>query len=106
VLEEAAIAVEVGELVCTMVWEREHDRRRNLLAFFVATALDPGADPRPQLEEDIDAAAYVDPFSLGETLHPLDRPVLENWWSSRATGFHLHADVTVNPDGTQSYEFR
>jgi ADP-ribose pyrophosphatase YjhB (NUDIX family) len=42
VLEETAIAVEVGEFVCTMVWEREHDRRRNVLAFFVATPVEPG----------------------------------------------------------------
>jgi ADP-ribose pyrophosphatase YjhB (NUDIX family) len=48
VLEETAIAVEVGELVCTMVWEREHDRRRNLLAYFLATPLDPAAEPRAQ----------------------------------------------------------
>ena len=37
VLEKTAIAVEVGELVCTMVWEREHDMRRNVLAYFLAT---------------------------------------------------------------------
>jgi ADP-ribose pyrophosphatase YjhB (NUDIX family) len=60
VLEEAAIAVEIGKLLCTMLWEREHDRRRNLLAFFLATAVDPGAEPRPQTEEDIDEAAFLD----------------------------------------------
>jgi ADP-ribose pyrophosphatase YjhB (NUDIX family) len=106
VLEEAGVAVEVVELVCTMTWEREHDRRRNLLAFFRATPLDPGQEPRPQLEEDIDHAAYLDPDELGDVaLHPLDRPVIERWRDG-ALGFHLRADISVHADGTQSYDFR
>jgi len=107
VLEETAIAVEVGELVCTMVWAREHDRRRNLLAYFLATPLDPAAVPRPQLEEDIEGAAFLAPGELaaGE-IHPLHQAILERWWESRASGFHLHADVSVHANGTQSYVFR
>ena len=31
VLEETGVAVEVGPMVCTLVWERESDRRRNLI---------------------------------------------------------------------------
>jgi 8-oxo-dGTP pyrophosphatase MutT (NUDIX family) len=106
VLEEAAVAVEVGPLVCTLVWEREHDRRRNVLAYFEATPLDAEAVPRPQVEEEIDEAAYLDPLTLGDALHPLERPVVQRWWNSRTARFHLHADVTVNADGTQSYRFR
>ena len=107
VLEETAIAVEVGELVCTMVWEREHDRRRNLLAFFLATPLDPAAEPRAQSEEDIEDARFVDPSELNVAdIHPLNQAVLERWWETRTSGFHVYADVLVHPDGTQSYVFR
>jgi 8-oxo-dGTP pyrophosphatase MutT (NUDIX family) len=106
VFEETAIAVEVRELVCTMVWERKHDRRRNVLAFFRATPVDPAAKPRGQAEEDIDDAMYADPAELMAEIHPLDRVVLDRWWDSRATGFHVHADVSVLEDGTQSYAFR
>jgi ADP-ribose pyrophosphatase YjhB (NUDIX family) len=106
VLEETAIAVEVGELVCTMLWEREHDRRRNLLAYFLATPAGPPVEPRPQTEEDIEAAAFVDPVALGAAeIHPLHQAILDRWWGTGTTGFHVHADVSVHPDGTQSYVF-
>ena len=107
VLEETGIAVRVGELICTMTWEREHDRRRNILGYFHATPLDPTQEPRPQVEEDIEDARYLEPGALAEgELHPLDVAVLGRWWESRTTGFHVHAAVTVNSDGTQSYAFR
>lgn len=106
VLEETAIAVEVGELVCTMVWEREHDRRANVLVYFVAVPVDPGAAPRPQIEEDIDDAQYLDPLAVFAEIHPLEQVILERWWETRAVGFHVHADVTVHADGAQSYAFR
>jgi 8-oxo-dGTP pyrophosphatase MutT (NUDIX family) len=105
--EETGIEVEVRDLVCTLVWEREHDRRRNVLAFFRARPLDPGRQPRPQLEEDIDDAAYLDPWNLPNgALHPLERPVLERWLASGETGFHFVVDVSVDADGNQSYAFR
>jgi ADP-ribose pyrophosphatase YjhB (NUDIX family) len=104
--EETGVAVEVEELVCTMAWEREHDRRRNVLAFFLATPVDPSASPRAQSEEDIDEALYADPAELMAEIHPLDKVILEGWWESRVTGFHIQADVTVHEDGTQSYAFR
>ena len=107
VLEETGVEVDVGELVCTLVWERPHDRRRNLLAFFRAEPLRAGQRPRPQVEEDIDDAAYLDPHTPPDgELHPLERPVLERWLRDRQRAFHLHAEVSVNPDGTQSYTFR
>jgi len=107
VLEETAIAVEVGELVCTMVWEREHDLRRNVLAYFLATPVDPAAKTRAQTEEDIEDAQFVDPSGLSSAeIHPLHQAILELWWETRSTGFHLFADVTVLPDGAQSYAFR
>jgi 8-oxo-dGTP diphosphatase len=106
VLEETGIEVEVGELVCTVVWERRHDRRRNLLAFFRAVPVKPGQEPRPQVEEDIDAAGWIDPESVQDgVLHPLDVPVLERSLKEGATSFHLRAEITVNADGTQSYVF-
>jgi 8-oxo-dGTP diphosphatase len=106
VLEETAIAVEVGELVCTMVWKREHDRRSNVLAYFAASPLDPLAEPRAQTEEDIDDARYLDPQQTSAEIHPLHQVILERWWETRVGGFHVHADVTVHPDGTQSYAMR
>jgi ADP-ribose pyrophosphatase YjhB (NUDIX family) len=106
VLEETGIAVTVGDLVCTMVWEREHDRRRNVLAYFVASPVDPAAEPRAQAEEGIEKAAFVDPGELDVAeIHPLHQAILDRWWETRSAGFHVHADVTVQPDGTQSYVF-
>jgi 8-oxo-dGTP diphosphatase len=107
VLEETAVAVEVAALVCTILWDREHDRRRNLLAFFLATALDAAAEPWPQSEEGIDDASFLDPSELDAAdVHPLNQAIIERWWDTRTTGFHLHAEVFVQPDGTQSYVFR
>jgi len=106
VLEETAVAVEIGPLVCTVVWEREQDRRRNVLLYFLATLLEPDAEPRPQVEEEIEAAAFVDPVELGDEVHPLERPLLERWWGRGESGFHVRADVTVDGGGAQSYAFR
>jgi ADP-ribose pyrophosphatase YjhB (NUDIX family) len=107
VLEETSVEVDVGELVCTLVWEREHDQRRNVLAYFAATPVGTPPEPRPQVEEDIEAAVFLDPAKLpSDEIHPLERPILERWWGPRETGFHLVADVHVHPDGTQSYVFR
>jgi 8-oxo-dGTP diphosphatase len=106
VLEETGIAIDVGELVCTMTWEREHDHRRNLLAYFLAAPVDPAQQPRAQSEEDIEDARYVDPAELGTEIHPLHQAILERWWEARTTAFHVQADVLVQPDGTQSYVFR
>ena len=103
VLEETAVHVEIGPLVCTLVWERESDRRRNVLAFFRGEA-DGDSEPRPQVEEDIEAAAFVDPATLAD-VHPLERPVLDRW-AAGESGFHLHATVSVRADGTQDYRFR
>ena len=106
VLDTTGIDVVVGDLVCTVVWEREHDRRRNLLAFFHATPVDPTQEPRAQTEEDIEDARFMDPRRLAPAdMHPLERPILERWWEERSAGFHLRAEVTVNADGTQSYRF-
>lgn len=107
VLEETAVEVEVGDLVCTVVWEREHDRRRNLLAYFAATPTSAAPEPRPQSEEDIEAALFVDPAELpSDEIHPLEQPIVERWWGPRETGFHLVANVHVHSNGTQSYAFR
>lgn len=103
VMEEAAVAVEVGPLLCTMVWERESDRRRNVLAYFLADVAGE-AEPRPQLEEDIDQAAFLDLAKL-EDLHPLHRPIIDRWLAGQRD-FHLCVDVLVRPDGAQDYRFR
>ena len=103
--EEAAVAVDVGPLVCTLLWERERDRRRNLIAWFLAEPHEVDPDPRPQVDEEIDAAAFVDPSTL-EGLHPLLEPLLERWWRGGETAFYVHADVLVHADRTQEYRFR
>jgi ADP-ribose pyrophosphatase YjhB (NUDIX family) len=105
VLEETGVEVEVGALVCTLVWEREADRRRNIIAWFRADPVDADPQPRPQIEEDISAAAFVDPTTL-EGIHPLEQPLLDRWWQGGETSFLVHADVTVRADGTQDYHFR
>jgi hypothetical protein len=105
VIEETGVEVEVGELVCSLVWERDHDRRRNLLAFFRCIPTRPEQEPRPQIEEDIDAAAYQDPRVV-DPLHPLERPVLERWLANDTTPFHLWAEISVDANGAQSYDFR
>ena len=88
------------------MWEREHDRRRNVLAFFEATPVDAAPEPQPQLEEGLEEARYVDPSKLQAEIHPLYVPILERWWGARTTGFHVHADVSVQLDGSQSHAFR
>ena len=105
VLEEAGVAVQVGPLVCTLVWERERDRRRNLIAWFLAEPVEADPQPRPQVEEDIDAAAFVDPSTL-DGLHPLLEPLVAQWWRTGETAFYLQVDVLVHADGTQEYRFR
>lgn len=107
VLEETSVPVEISDLLCTMVWERTTDRRRNVLAFFLAVPLESDVKPEPQVEEDIQDAAFLDPRALapGE-LHPLNHAVLDHWADDGGRPFHLHVDVSVNPDGMQSYAVR
>jgi len=106
VLEETGVTVEVVELVCTLVWERQGDRRRNVLAWFAATRI--GDDePRAQAEEGIEEAAFVDPATLEALdVHPLCRAALEPWWHDGRKGFHVAVEVAVRADGSQEYAFR
>ena len=59
----------------------------------------------PQVEEDIEAAAFVDPERIADEIHPLEKAIIDRWWPTRATGFHVHATVFVRGDGTQDYVF-
>ena len=86
-----------------LVWERAHDRRRNVIAYFQATPHDRSATPAPQVEEDIDAAEWLDPVEHAADVHPLHRAIFDRWWRERQNGFHLNVLVHVAPDGTQSY---
>lgn len=104
-LEETGVEVEVGPLVCTLVWERERDQRRNIIAWFRADPIESDPRPRPQEDEGISAAAFVDPTTL-EGVHPLEQPLLDRWWTDGETSFFVHADVLVSEDGTQDYRFR
>ena len=104
VREEASVDVAVGELIATLVWEREADARRNVLAWFAGTPVgDP--QPRPQVEEEIDAAAFLDPDAVADEIHPLEKVVIDRWWPTRETGFHIRATVLLRDDGTQDYVF-
>lgn len=104
VREEASVDVEIGELVATLIWEREADARRNVLTWFAATAVGE-PNPQPQLEEDIGAAAFVDPDSVAGEIHPLEKVIIDRWWPTREIGFHVRATVLVRADGTQDYVF-
>jgi ADP-ribose pyrophosphatase YjhB (NUDIX family) len=106
VLEETGVAVEIDSFVCTLVWQRDHDRRRIVQTWFSASLLDNTAEPTPQIEEDIDAVAFLDPLAIVDEIHPLERAIIERWRPQGETGFHIRADVTVCPDGTQTYQFR
>jgi 8-oxo-dGTP pyrophosphatase MutT (NUDIX family) len=68
VLEETGLSVDARDLVCTLVWERLHDLRRNVMHL----------------------------------------AIFKRWWPARRNGFgfHVHVDVTVAADGTQSYAVR
>jgi 8-oxo-dGTP pyrophosphatase MutT (NUDIX family) len=103
VREETGLSVDIGELVCTLVWERRHDARRNVIAYFLGTSAERGAELRPQVEEEIEAAEWLDPVAHAAEVHPLHRAIFERWWSVRNNGFHVHVDVSVAADGTQSY---
>jgi 8-oxo-dGTP pyrophosphatase MutT (NUDIX family) len=105
VLEETGVEVDIGPMVCTLVWERESDERRNLIVWFRADPVHVDTEPRPQEDEGISAAAFVDPETL-EGIHPLEQAVLDRWWKGGETTFHVHADVLVRPDGSQDYRFR
>jgi ADP-ribose pyrophosphatase YjhB (NUDIX family) len=106
-VEEAGVAVEVGAFVCTFVWEREADLRRNVLVYFAAAPRDGQAEPRPLTEEDIEAASYVDPYDLDRAaLHPICKAILDRWWLAHEAGFHIVADALPQPDGSQRYDFR
>lgn len=104
--EETGVAVSVGALVCTLVWDYPAKQRRNVIAYFEATA---GGDPapRPQTDEQIEAAEFRDPASLDpREIHPQTRAVLDRWWplQGRCPPFHLAADV-VTPPGTERAEY-
>jgi 8-oxo-dGTP diphosphatase len=103
-LEETGVAVEVGDLVCTMVWERAGELRRNVIAYFAAVPVDADVVPRPQVAEGIEDVRYFElaALDLGE-VHPMERPILERW---PAQGYHLHLDIANEADGTVSYDFR
>ncbi len=103
VLEETGLAVEVGEFVCTLVWQRQHDLRRNVVTYFLAAPV--GGELRPQVEEGIDAVEWIDAVADVVQVHPLNRAILDRWWQSRDGDFHLHADIDVAADGTQTYSF-
>ena len=65
-------------------------------------------DARYDVTQDaIEDAAFLDPEALAAgDLHPLHQAILERWDGIGATAFHLHVDVTVNADETQTYSVR
>ncbi len=48
-------------------------------------------------------SGYYEP---NESLEQTPAPVLDRWWTDGETGFYVHAEVDVLPDGTQDYRFR
>lgn len=108
-LEETNVAVEIGALVCTLVWEKRDEKRRNVIAYFEATPVGE-PDPRPQAEENIEATDFVDPTTLDpRTIHPQERDLILRWWPlrGRCPAFHLVADIVTAPGSeTPEYVFR
>lgn len=93
--EETGVVVTVGPLVCTFVWHRAADERRNVVAYFEAATVGEPA-PRPQVEEQIELAVFCDPSGHDpRAIHPQTRAVLDRWWPLRGDcpPFHLAADV-------------
>jgi 8-oxo-dGTP diphosphatase len=83
--EEAGVGIVVEGLVCTYSSVRLHAGTIVLGAFYVARPTDPDVVPRPQIEEGITEAAWVDPSKLDEDeLGPLTRRTLLRWWSLRS----------------------
>jgi ADP-ribose pyrophosphatase YjhB (NUDIX family) len=107
--EETGVAVSVGALVCTLIWEYAAKHRRNVIAYFEAAPLGRPV-PRPQTEEAIEAVEFVVPTELdAQEIHPQTRAVLERWWPARGNcpPFHLVADIVMRPGGSSpEYVFR
>jgi 8-oxo-dGTP diphosphatase len=102
--EETGIAVGVGDLVCTLIWEREHTRRRNIVAYFAATPVDISSEPRPQVEEGIESVEFLALAAIApEAIHPMERPILARWPDR---GYHLQAQVIDDHGGDPIYRFR
>jgi ADP-ribose pyrophosphatase YjhB (NUDIX family) len=104
--EETGVVVSVGPLVCTLVWHYLAKERRNVIAYFEATAVGDPA-PRPQTEEAIETAELVVPTDLpADEIHPQTRAVLDRWWPRRGDcpPFHLNADI-VTPSGSETPEY-
>ena len=91
--EEAGVAIKLEQLVCTYASYRLHTGTVVLGAFYLGSAVDPGVDPVPQVDDGIVEARWMDPRSLAEDeLGPLTRRVLDRWWSARdrpAAPFHV-----------------
>jgi 8-oxo-dGTP pyrophosphatase MutT (NUDIX family) len=100
VAEECGILVDVGALVCTYLLVRS--TRLALGAYFLATALDPGGEPRTTVPDEILEAAYVDPAALDpESVGPVTREVIAQWWPVRRaeTSAPFHVAVGRTPGG-------
>jgi 8-oxo-dGTP diphosphatase len=105
-LEETNVAVSVGTLVCTLVWEKRVEERRNVIAYFEATPIG-HPEPRPQTEENIEAAEFVVPTDLDPMqIHPQERGLLARWWPlrGRCPAFHLRVDI-VAQHGSEAPEY-
>ncbi len=102
VAEEAGLDVVPGPLVCTYASFRTHKGTAVIGAFYLATATDDGAEPVPQHDDGIIAAAFVDPSSFNpDELGPLSGAVLANWWPRRteAQGTPFHVELWRSESG-------
>jgi 8-oxo-dGTP diphosphatase len=102
VAEECGLAVSVGQLVCTYLLVRTSVQRSGLGAFFVGVPLDPSAEPKTEVPDEILAATYVDPLAIPVAeLGPVTRIVIERWWPRRAepVGRPFHVAVERTDDG-------
>jgi ADP-ribose pyrophosphatase YjhB (NUDIX family) len=79
-LEEAGVAVEIGDVVQVMV-NRHEPERPTVGIWFAARRLDPTADP--VAGDDAVAAGWFDPAALPPLAFPTDAPVLRRLADAR-----------------------
>lgn len=98
--EETGAGVKLAGVLCTYSSYRPQDGSVVLGAIYRGRLLDDDVVPRPQLDDGIVAADFVDPWSLpGNEVGSLTRLLLQRWWPQRhgeVTPFHIELWRTSN----------
>jgi 8-oxo-dGTP pyrophosphatase MutT (NUDIX family) len=91
-LEEAGVVAAVGGLLASYVVLRPAEQVVMFGGIYRADPVDLTQEPKPQLDDDILEAGYVDPLGLpAAELGPVTRRFVQHWWPSRSVdGPPLH----------------